>query len=470
MSFVIYDVETTGLTRCFDQIVQFAAIQTDADLRPLDQVEFRCHLMPHVIPSPEAMHVTGLQIAELTDPSLPSHYEMVGQIRRVLEEWSPALFLGFNSLSFDEEFLRHAFYQCLYGPYLTNTKGSARADVLNLCRVTAALRPDVLRPAIDDEGRQVFRLKPLAEANGIKVPLSHRAMADVATTLALCQRIKAAAPEVWSQFLRFSQKASVEAFITNEDAFLLSEMIGNQHRTRVLTWLGRDKKQSNRHYCLDLATDLDTLRAMTDEQLAEACKDAGRPVVTVRTNAAPTLWALYDATPELLAPLDEPEILDAAAVVREDQALVDRLYTAAQAAEPDYSPSPYVEEQLYEQGFPPLKDEILMQRFHAAAWEERPALARQFADERYRYMSHRLIFFERPELLDEDYRRTATEELRNRVMTPIDAQPRWRSIPLAQREIEALTKRGIEEDARRRQQEYSAYLASRCHSDQKFHD
>ena len=175
MSFVVYDVETTGLNKRFDQIVQFAAVLTDSDLNVTDRIEIGCRLMPHVIPSPEAMHVTGLRIEQLLDSSLPSHYEMVTEVRRSLESWCPSMFLGFNSLSFDEEFLRQAFYLSLYNPYLTNTSGNARADVLNLCRITAAFRPDVLTPAIDDDGRKLFRLKLLAEANGIAAPTSHRA-------------------------------------------------------------------------------------------------------------------------------------------------------------------------------------------------------------------------------------------------------------------------------------------------------
>ena len=139
MSFVIYDVETTGLTKRFDQIVQFAAVHTDSNLNVKDRIEIRCRLMPHVIPSPEAMHVTELRIEQLLDASLPSHYEMVTEVRRILQAWCPALFLGFNSVSFDEEFLRQAFYLCLYNPYLTNRQGNARADVLNLCRMTAPL-------------------------------------------------------------------------------------------------------------------------------------------------------------------------------------------------------------------------------------------------------------------------------------------------------------------------------------------
>src|SRR5579863_3779099 len=213
MSFVVYDVETTGLIKSYDQIVQFAAVRTDSELNILDRVELRCRLMPHVIPSPEALHITGHAIADLTNPTRPSHFEMMTQLRSVLEGWCPTLFLGFNSIAFDEEMLRHAFYQCLMYPYLTNSRRSARADVLNLCRVTAAIRRDILRPARDAEGKAVFKLAALAEANGITVTRAHDAMFDVLITLALCRHIKSGAPEIWSQFLRFSQKASVEAFI-----------------------------------------------------------------------------------------------------------------------------------------------------------------------------------------------------------------------------------------------------------------
>ena len=129
MSLVIYDVETTGLAKRFDQIVLFAAVLTDSDLNVKDRIELGCRLMPHVIPSPKAMQVTGLRIEQLLDASLPSHYEMVAEIRRILESWSSALFLGFNSLSFDEEFLRQAFYLCLHNPFLTNGDVPAAVEI-----------------------------------------------------------------------------------------------------------------------------------------------------------------------------------------------------------------------------------------------------------------------------------------------------------------------------------------------------
>jgi exodeoxyribonuclease-1 len=120
MKFVFYDTETTGTDTTFDQILQFAAIHTDANLNELGRFEIRCRLLPHVIPAPGALLATRVTPAMLTDPSLPSHYDAVRKVAEKLREWSPAIFVGYNTLAFDEPLLRQAFYQTLQPVYLTN--------------------------------------------------------------------------------------------------------------------------------------------------------------------------------------------------------------------------------------------------------------------------------------------------------------------------------------------------------------
>lgn len=461
MSFVVYDVETTGLSKGFDQIVQFAAVQTAPDLTVTDRYQIRCRLMSHVIPSAEALHVMGLRINELIDPTRPSHLQMVTNIRRTLESWRPAVFLGFNSLSFDEEFLRHAFYQSLYYPYLTNTKGNARADVLNLCRVAAAIRPDVLRLAVDEKGRTVFKLKALAEANGISVPLSHDAMTDVETTLALCKLIQTGAPEVWSQFLRFSQKASVESFLESEEAFIFSETNGNRHHARVVTPIGSHSEQSHRHYCLDLSVNINELRAMSDEALIASCREGTHPVVIIRSNAAPILWALYDAPAEHIKSLDEAKVLEQVEQLKDDVPFLERLCKAAQAADPSYPPSPYVEEQIYGCGFPPREDDDLMLRFHECPWANRVELTQKFRDDRYRQLGRRLIYLENPESLDAGLRSTFDSKFHERLLSPAGLDVPWRSIPAARRGVKGLIAAGLDGDSLERQLAYLDYLNMR---------
>jgi len=465
VSFVVYDVETTGLNKRFDQIVQFAAVHTDSDLNVRDRIEIGCRLMPHVIPSPQAMQITGLRIEQLLDASLPSHYEMVTEVRRSLESRSPSMFLGFNSLSFDEEFLRQAFYLSLYDPYLTNRSGNARADVLNLCRMTAALRPNVLKPATDHDGRKIFRLKQLAEANGIAAPTSHRAMADVTTTLALCQLIKNNAPEIWSQFLKFSQKKSVESFVTDEDAFLVSETVGNDHRTRVVTLIGKHAEQPAKHYCLDIGADLDTIRDMSDDDLVNLCRSFARPIVTIRTNAAPTLWELYEADPAHLAPFeDEAQVLNRVERLREDKDFLERLRHAAQSAEPDFPPSPHLEEQIYGHGFLSREDENLMHEFRAVSWEKRAVLARRFKDSRYRRIALRLIYFERPDLLATENQATIDDAMQARLMAAPDADVPWRSIPKAKRDLGFLLNSDLQQKEAAILTRYSDHLEKRSES------
>ena len=71
MPYVFYDTETTDVSTAFAQILQFAAIKTDDDLNEIERFEIRCRLLPHIIPSPKALLVTGISPETLTDPALP---------------------------------------------------------------------------------------------------------------------------------------------------------------------------------------------------------------------------------------------------------------------------------------------------------------------------------------------------------------------------------------------------------------
>src|SRR4051812_17276350 len=132
MSLVFYDTETTGVETRFDQILQFAAIKTDAFFEEVDRFEIRCKLLPHVVPAPSAMAVSGVRVSQLIDEGSLSHYEMVRAILAKLQEWSPAVFGGWNTIRFDEELFRQALYKTLHKPYLTNTGGNSRTDIMKM--------------------------------------------------------------------------------------------------------------------------------------------------------------------------------------------------------------------------------------------------------------------------------------------------------------------------------------------------
>lgn len=266
MGFVIYDLETTGLNKRFDQILQFAAVRTDESLAVVERLEFEGRLRPHILPSPGALHVTGARYGDLIDPQRPSYDSMMGRIHETLVRWTPSMFIGFNSVGYDDEVLRQALYETLRPPiFITNMNGNSRGDLLKLARVVGTLRPAILKCTRDADGRRDFRLAELARANGIDLGRSHSAATDVATTLALCQLIASKAPDLWSSFMRFSNKAAVLEFIIEQDAFAAFEFTGGRQDVHPVTAIGSKPSDQNVRYCLDLTADLNTLRRMTED-------------------------------------------------------------------------------------------------------------------------------------------------------------------------------------------------------------
>ena len=101
--YVIYDFETTGRNSNWDQIIQVGAILVDDKLTELDRLEMRSSLKPGLIPEPGALLVNNTSPEMLTKSNL-SHYSMIKVLSKKLSEWSPAIFMGYNSIDFDEEF------------------------------------------------------------------------------------------------------------------------------------------------------------------------------------------------------------------------------------------------------------------------------------------------------------------------------------------------------------------------------
>jgi exodeoxyribonuclease-1 len=404
MGFVIYDLETTGLKKRFDQILQFAAVRTDENLVPVERVAFEGRLRPHILPSPGALHVTGGNYASLVDPLRPSHDAMLGAIYETMVNWAPSMFVGFNSISYDDEVLRQAFYESLRAPiFVTNWFGNSRGDLLKLARVVGTLEPNVLKTVRGQDGRRIFRLTDLARANGIDPGQSHTASADVATTLALCQLIAAKAPIRWSSFMRFANKAAVLEFIAEHEAFAAFEFKRGVQDVHPVTAIGFKPTEPNVRYCLDLTADLSALRRMTPAELMIEIGKPDGPILRMKANCSPILAELWELDQDLLGDFTEADLECAATNVRGDTAFAQRLVAAAVASETVWPKSKYVEFQIYD-GFIKDWDADVCRRFHAAAWKDRLALIDRFQDPRLKKLARRLIYFERPDLLDPDTR------------------------------------------------------------------
>ncbi|MCV2864404.1 exonuclease domain-containing protein [Albidovulum sediminicola] len=435
MSFVFYDTETTGTNTAFDQILQFGAIRTNYELNEIDRFEIRCRLLPYVVPAPGAMRVTGVTAGQLVDPSLPTHYQMVRAIRAKLTEWSPAIFIGHNSLGFDEHLLRQAFYKTLHAPYLTNTNGNCRTDSLRMIQAVARFAPDALNITVDNRGKQLFKLDRLAPANGFDHSAAHDAMADVEATIHMCRLIAEREPEHWSRFVRFAQKAAVTDFALEEDVFVLTDFYYARPYSWMVTAIGTNPENGSEMFVLDLSNDPDDLAVLDDEDLAGVLAQSPKPVRGMRTNAGPIVMPYEDAPEDMRdawPALDE--LRRRAARVKGDAALCERLIVARLASREERKPSEHVEEQIYD-GFTTHDDNALMDQFHSLEWTQRVPVIGRLADGRLRALGQRLLYVEAPELMDDVARLDYDAAIARRLMAADGTKP-WLTYPQALAEIE----------------------------------
>ncbi|HWB49208.1 MAG TPA: exonuclease domain-containing protein [Stellaceae bacterium] len=413
MPFVFFDVETTGTNTAFDQVVQFAAVRTDDRLNELEVFEVRSRLLPTVVPSPVAMRVNGVTVEQLADPALPSHYEMVRRIRQKLLPWSPAVFVGFNSLDFDEHMLRQAFYKTLHPPYLTNTRGNSRCDAMRLIQASTIFAPGALAVPTIDGTRKTYKLDRLAPANGFDHEDAHDALADVRATIHLCRMLREAAPQFWSSAIRLCRKSAAIDFVMTQHVFGLTEFFWGRGYSCVVSMIGHDDSNDNHLYVANLAVDPRSLAGLSEPALRLRVGQRPKPVRCIRANAAPTLWSIDtekdEVFPEALG-ADVYELARRAAFLEDNANLRARLISAFEAGREPHEPSPHVEKQIYD-GFPTDADNTLMNSFHEASWPDRLAIVERFQDARLHELGCRLIHCERPDLLDDVARRRHDERI-----------------------------------------------------------
>ena len=209
-NFVFYDFETSSSNKYWGQIIQIGAILTNDNLDELDRFDARCRLSPGIIPEAMALIVNKSSPQMLKNSNL-SHYEMIRQFVETLKRWGKATYIGFNSIEFDEEFLRCTLFQTLEYPYITSTNGNTRGDVLSLARAANLYYPNTLKNSVNEKGNDVYKLDQMAPLNGIEHGDAHSAIGDVMATVGIAKIISKKAPNVWkASMLTMDKTQSLE--------------------------------------------------------------------------------------------------------------------------------------------------------------------------------------------------------------------------------------------------------------------
>ncbi len=209
LTFYWHDYETWGTDPRRDRPAQFAGIRTDADLniigKPLVQY---CKPADDMLPHPEACLVTGIT-PQYALANGVCEAEFFDAIHREMAHPGTCT-VGYNNIRFDDEFTRYGLYRNFFDPYAREWQsGNSRWDLIDVVRLTRALRPDGIKWPTHEDGVTSFRLEELTKANGIDHAEAHDALSDVYATIAMAKLIKERQPRLFEHQLKMRNKRMV---------------------------------------------------------------------------------------------------------------------------------------------------------------------------------------------------------------------------------------------------------------------
>jgi exodeoxyribonuclease I len=272
-SFLFYDLETFGRDPRRSRIAQFAALRTDLELRPIEPpVSLFCQPADDLLPSPTACLLTGIT-PQRAEREGVTEAEFASRVHEAMAVPGTCV-VGYNSLRFDDEFVRCLFYRNFHDPYEREWKqGNTRWDLLDLARLAYALRPDGIEWPRREDGAPSFRLEDLARANGLVHAQAHEALSDVEATLALAQRIRAAQPRLFDYFLGFRSKSRAAALLDFANRTPVLHVSGRyparQRCAALVLPIAPHPTIANRMLVCDLAPDPTPLMTLTADEIAD---------------------------------------------------------------------------------------------------------------------------------------------------------------------------------------------------------
>lgn len=270
-TFFFYDLETSGLNPRQDRIMQFAGQRTDLDLNPIGEpVNELIMMTDDTLPSPDALMVTGIT----PQKTLEEGYSEAEFVRKLVNDYftPDTIVVGFNNLRFDDEFIRAFLWRNFHDAYEWSWKdGRSRWDILDVVRMTRALRPEGIEWPVDDKGQATNRLELLTKLNGVDHYKAHDALSDVFATIEVAKLIKQKQPQLFDYLLKMRDKKEVMKLVNLEDKkpfVYTSGRYDNEWQKTTIAWPIAPAPNSN-VLVYDLRHDPTDFIKLSEKELAE---------------------------------------------------------------------------------------------------------------------------------------------------------------------------------------------------------
>lgn len=434
-SFLWHDYETFGADTRRDRPAQFAALRTDMELNPIGEPDvFYCQPADDMLPQPEACLITGITPQAASDRGIPEN-AFAARVHALLSQPGTCS-VGYNNFRFDDEVTRFLFWRNFFDPYAREySNGNSRFDLIDLMRMTRALRPEGLQWPQRDDGSPSFRLEDLAAANGMDTSRAHDALADVESTLGMARLVKQHQPRLWNWALSLRQKHVVAGLLSRGEPLLhsSSRLPASLFATAPVLPLAPHPSFAGQWIVWNLNVDPAPFMDRSDEELIDLMwtpaadlpeGEERLPIKLVRSNRCPMLSPLnvLDASSRKRLQIDPDAMQRRTAHLRGDTGFIERLTqlftnTGPTAADAELA--------LYD-GFIPRPDQAVMAKVRSLDAEELARLGQPFQDERLNELLFRYRARLHPHSLTEEEREQWRHWRQRRLVDDPDlASIRW---------------------------------------------
>lgn len=399
-SFFFYDLETTGFDPRSGRIMQFAGQRTDTELTPIGEpVNMFIKLTPDVLPGPDAILVTGITPQQTLSEGVTEAEFLKFFYQEVVKP--DTIFMGFNSIRFDDEFMRFLHYRNFYDPYEWQWQnGCSRWDLLDVVRMTRALRPDGIEWPFAPDGKPTNRLEFLTTLNKLDHAQAHDALSDVYATIAVAKLTLDKQPKLFNHLMSVRSKKDVAKVVESGQPFVYTSGRypgAYQHTTAVIKLANHP--QSDAALVYDLRHDPTPFIKMSVDEIVAAWRftkdpEAVRlPVKTLKYNRCPAvapIGVIKDVAAQERIGLKLETINKHLAVLKKGhKTLSDKVLAAIAVLDDERKKTQAslidnqltVDSRLYE-GFLNDADKQLMRTVRVALPDELGAMADDFKDDR----------------------------------------------------------------------------------------
>jgi exodeoxyribonuclease-1 len=396
-------------------------------------------LSPGIVPEAMALLVNKTTPKILKETNL-SHYQMLRQLTDKFKEWKNSTFIGYNSINFDEEFLRRTLFKNLEYPYLTNTNGNERGDLFSLARACHLYYPDCIKTPISDKNNPVFKLEKLAPMNDIKHDGAHSAIGDVLATIEIAKLLSKKAPNVWKASLMTTHKDKSFQLIKEEQLFCTDFFYYGKSVPFVLTFICQHP-QWGYPMCFDLKADPAYYFNLSIQELKKKLDKKPKVIRTIKHKKHPIIMnPSYGMNFDNYKQLGIKKLKERAKLIRENKEFIKKVATildddAREKQELDSQMDVYPEDSIYKK-FALPEDSKIMPEFHKVDWKDKFSVLQKFKDERMQYFGKKILYEESPQSLPKEEFDSIHKEMASRILST--NKEKWNTIPRTYSEIDTL--------------------------------